>query len=235
MLYIERTCSVPYCFDGNYLKLSRDAAGSLKKRELYDPDNTLAAVINFETDPAGREYLSWDGIDGTSDSLPNQQLGYDGAGNLDTRAILKDAVAQTYLTTHYGFDELNRLKEIINPGSTAANTLFEYDSHDNRTRVTDDNSLETTFKYDDFGCRTERNSPDTGVTEYTCKANGLVDTVSNGNNITLTYQYDELNRLTQIQKNDTTPLITLTYDEPVEGQLQKGYLTSMEDKATSFL
>ena len=217
--------------DENYLKYSWDSTGNLEKREIYDPADTLTSAINYAADTAGRAYKTWNNID-SSLNLPSQEQGYDANGNQVTQKILKDAATQTILFASYDFDELDRLTGITNPGSATINTVLEYDAHDNQSRVIDDNSIETIFTYDDFGRRVTRTSADSGTTDYSYDESGNLLQQTDGNSTTLTHYYDDLNRLIRID-NDTATLITYGYDETVEGSLQNGFLTSMQDGSGS--
>ncbi|MCI5212225.1 MAG: RHS repeat protein [Candidatus Electrothrix sp. ATG2] len=124
---------------------------------------------------------------------------------------------------------MNRLSRVTDPGFSVPNTNFSYDAHDNRTSVTDSDGVETEFEYDDFGRRTSRYSPDSGWTFYTYLPNDLMKTREDADGIILTYEYDALNRLTLIKRNNGTALVSYGYDETVEGAEQKGRLTSMTD------
>ena len=176
-----------------------DAAGNLQDREVYDAEDTLKAALHYAADSAGRAWKTWNDIDAT-ETLPAEELLYDEAGNLKERKILRDAGMTTVLTTGYGYDELNRLSRVTDPGFSVPNTNFSYDAHDNRTSVTDSDGVETEFEYDDFGRRTSRYSPDSGWTFYTYLPNDLMKTREDADGIILTYEYDALNRLTEIKR-----------------------------------
>ncbi|MCI5212114.1 MAG: RHS repeat protein, partial [Candidatus Electrothrix sp. ATG2] len=196
--------------DGNYRKLTWDAVGNLQDREVYDAEETLKAALHYAADSAGRSWKTWNDIDAT-ETMPAEELLYDQAGNLKERKTLREAGTATVLTTGYGYDELNRLTGITDPGSAVANTIFGYDTHDNRISVTDSGNVETEFVYDDFGRRTSRISPDSGTTGYTYFPNDLIQTRTDADNITLTYQYDELGRRTGVTPQSGTAL-SYSYD-----------------------
>ncbi len=60
-----------------------------------------------------------------------------------------------------------------------------------------------------------------------CHPDNLVKSQTDADNSTLSYQYVDLNRLTQIRKNDQSVLVSFHYDETVDGWEQKGFACYM--------
>jgi len=151
--------------------------------------------------------------------------GYDSNGNQTTIA----APMSRNSTNQY--DELNRLKQITDPGN--GNTLFGYDANDNLLSVTDPRSLVTSYTYSGFGDLKTQGSPDTGTTTNTYDSGGNLKTSTDGRGAITTYTYDTLNRVkTVAYKLGTTTdqTITYTYDAGTNGA---GRLTGASDSGHS--
>ena len=143
-------------------------------------------------------------------------FGYDTKGNQTSIAApLSRNTAKLY-------DELNRLKQITDPGTGV--TLFGYDANDNLTSVTDPRSKVTSYTYNGFGDVTQQVSPDTGTTGNTYDSGGNLATTTDARSKTGTYSYDALNRVTSIAYPDLTT--SFTYDSGTNGA---GRLTGASD------
>lgn len=112
--------------------------------------------------------------------------------------------------TTYAYDELNRQTEVNDP--LEHRTTYEYDANGNRVGVTDANGNSTRYEYDSMGrfsAAVENYKPgfeadeETNIrTEYTYDENGNLLTITDGNGHVSSFEYDELNRLT----NESDPL-----------------------------
>jgi RHS repeat-associated protein len=97
--------------------------------------------------------------------------------------------------TDYQYNALNKLVRIDQKGGST-------DSGQWRTRL---------FQYNSLGQLTKETTPEASDTNYTYDGAGNVKTVQNGNG-TVTYTYDELNRVTQNAYSDNSAPSTYTYD-----------------------
>jgi RHS repeat-associated protein len=150
---------------------------------------------------------------------------YDAVGNLTK---ITDPRGQV---TEYVYDALSRRTQIKQPipftGSTRPQIGMSYDGQDQVKSVTDPRSLVTGYTTDGIGNTTTQASPDTGTTTQTFNAAGLVATRRDARNVTATYSYDALNRLTRIVYAGTgfsSLTDTYVYDQGANGI---GRLTSM--------
>jgi YD repeat-containing protein len=150
---------------------------------------------------------------------------YDAVGNLTK---ITDPRGQV---TEYVYDALSRRTQIKQPtpftGSTRPQIGMSYDGQDQVKSVTDPRSLVTGYTTDGIGNTTTQASPDTGTTTQTFNAAGLTATRRDARNVTATYSYDALNRLTRIIYAGTgfsSLTDTYVYDQGPNGI---GRLTSM--------
>jgi RHS repeat-associated protein len=160
--------------------------------------------------------------------------------NLGRLSTLKDAQGQTLFTATsydangqltastdaYGvkrglsYNLLGQLSELIedqngpDPGAANAKTSLSYNGYGQVTRATDPDNIATSYKIDGFGQATSIQSNDTGLTSHTYDAAGNLLTRTDARGIIATYNYDALNRITQIQYPDAAGNVTLAYDEP---------------------
>ena len=110
------------------------------------------------------------------------------------------------------------------PSTTMANsvpTLYTYDAANNLTQVVQ--GVQTrTFTYDGIGRRTSANTPEKGTENYYyttsqgsfCSGDpSKVCRIKDARNVTTTFTYDSMNRLTGKSYSDTTSPVTFSYDQ----------------------
>lgn len=116
-----------------------------------------------------------------------------------------------------------------------ARTKYDYDILGHLTVVTDgkpqipnvSNPNVTSITYDTLGRKKAISDPDMGAWSYTYYPNGLVKTSIDAKNQIITYDYDELNRVTRKHYQVGTDVV-FTYDDPASSN-SKGRLTKMTD------
>ena len=228
---------------------------------------TAAHLLDYVTDNAGNivdvSHDSRGNQTGTANKYPggtttrSETLTYDPRNYLDTRkqgfrlvtdlsfdatGRLTDELDPLSRNTHYDYDPLNRLKQVIDPQNGASfPTMYGYNVHDNLTSVQTPNGAGTSYVYDDLGNLRKEVSPDRGVTLYgydeagnmTCKADGRYATTSSTTceNVTnhWVYTHDALNRVTSIDYLETggTLDVVFNYDTRAGALVQKGRLRQM--------
>ncbi len=204
-----------------------EISGKPERMEIHDPDNQLQHFVEYAYEDTGN-------LDKTTQADGSiELLDYDAVGQL------KFKTNPLGIVTKYNYDALNRQKEMIENqydvvpdpanGTENTTTLYTYDSNDNLKTVTDAEDKVTTYTYDDFGRKTSRMAPDTGLTTYQYDLAGNLLSSTDSNGITTTYQYDELGRLTDIMFPDSTQNIAYRFDE--NGFI--GQLTTMVDSTGS--
>ncbi|HFD31364.1 MAG TPA: hypothetical protein ENJ28_01435 [Gammaproteobacteria bacterium] len=196
---------------GSHIHYTLDVLGNRKGTDIKDASGNLKRTSTAIYNQLGQLQQTIGAALQTTDYLL-----YDNNGNLKH---LKDAEGKN---TWLGYDALNRLETTTNELNDVSTTV--YDAQDNITRVTDFKGLVTSYKYDGLGNRTERNSPDTGITQYpSYDGNGNVLTMIDAQNQTTTYTYDALNRVSAIAYSDGSTASYL-YDT---GANAKGKLSSI--------
>ena len=179
----------------------------------YDPSSALTRTHTRIFNTLNQ---LWKDVNAAGTAAVTTVFGYDTKGNQTSIA------APLSRTTGKLYDELNRLKQITDPGT--GTTLFGYDANDNLTSVTDPRTKVTSYSYNGFGDLTQQASPDTGTTGKTYDSGGNLATTTDARSKTGTYSYDALNRVTSIAYPDLTT--TLTYDSGMNGT---GRLTGASD------
>jgi RHS repeat-associated protein len=93
-----------------------------------------------------------------------------------------------------------------------------------------------TFTYSSLSRLLTANNPESGLISYQYDNNGNLTTKTDARNITTTYNYDVLNRVTFRDYSDTTPDVTYTYDA-TNVPFSKGKLTKVSNaiSETSYL
>ncbi|GBR77663.1 putative Rhs family protein, partial [Candidatus Termititenax dinenymphae] len=187
----------------------------------------------FENDLLGRRTRKTQ-ADGTS-----EQFYYDANSNL-TKHINYEGKQ-----INYTYDGLNRIKREIYPDA-GYNISYTYDNGQNAlTRLTkvEDSSGTTEYKYNDLGLITEEkktfmvgSTPLTNQgTEYTTKYEydntGLLLSIEypqvHGQNVNVSYEYDDLDRIKSLKLNNNT-FLTNTYDN-VGRLTQKDYSNGVRE------
>ena len=143
----------------------------------------------------------------TGKTLPDGTLTesrtYDSNGNLHTVNHF-NGVSTTYI-----YDQLNRLLSRATPGETTVS--FTYTNTGKRHTMTDASGT-TTYTYDNMDRLTSKQTPE-GTLSYTYDAAGNLATMtsSNTHGVSVTYQYDTLNRLSAVVDNNLTGQNTTNY------------------------
>lgn len=203
---------------GNRTVYTLDAMGNRTAENTYDPTSALhrthTRVINTLNQ-------LWKDVNAAGTAAVTTTFGYDANGNQTTTA------APLARNTTNIYDELNRLKQITDPGTGV--TQFGYDANDNLTSVTDPRTLVTSYTYTGFGDLKTQASPDAGNTTSTYDSAGNLATSTDARSAVSTYAYDALNRVTSVvysQGGTTDQTINFTYDTGTNG---KGHLTGASD------
>ena len=129
-------------------------------------------------------------------------------------------------------DALGRLTGVTeDPAGQAHLTAYQYDALDNLTMVQQAGQTRS-FSYDSLSRLASAINPESGSVGYDYDGNGNLKhkTVVRG---TITYNYDELNRVISRSYTDGTPLVTLVYDAPAVTN-SKGRLTSVSSTVSSY-
>ncbi|MBS0398041.1 MAG: RHS repeat protein, partial [Proteobacteria bacterium] len=197
---------------GNKIHYTLDAMGNRTAENTYDPSNALHRTHSRVYNNVNQLYQDIN----AAGTAATTTLGYDPNGNQTTTA------APLSRNSTNAYDELNRLKQITDPGNGV--TQFGYDANDNLTQVTDPRSLVTSYTYTGFGDLKTQTSPDTGLTAHTFDSGGNLKTRTDARGALATYSYDALNRVTQVAYTDQT--ISFSYDAGTYG---KGRLTGAGD------
>lgn len=143
------------------------------------------SATTYSYDPEGNLEQIAGPVDGEVTTMT-----YDGAGRMRTRTI--EASPFDDLTTIYDYNGVGNVKQITRPTSHV--THYEYDEADRLERV-----------YDAEG----------EIAFYTRDANGNVLTHADGNGNAWTYEYDALDRMTEMQD----PLV----ESPIDGVVKFKY------------
>ena len=218
------------------------------EQNQYDSHGNLLRFTNAKGEPVART-----GYDAMSRPITRTNaLGnvhswtYDTVGNQLTRTDAKGE------ETEYAFDVLNRLTAIEYPDDSVAG--FTHDPAGNLLTATN-NAATLTFGYDEMhrvSAVTQSVLSVSSVVEYSHDYNGNRTGLTYPGNKTVTYTYDEANRLSGIQLSafslqpfsftydDANRLTGITYPNGVAatyGHDEAGRLTSLEyaDGATPFI
>jgi RHS repeat-associated protein len=198
---------------GNRVAYTLDAMGNRTATNAYDPSNALTLARTQVFNTLSELYQS---IGSAGTAAVTTTFGYDSNGN---QTSINAPVSRN---SSAGYDALNRLIQVTDPGSGV--TQLNYDTDDHLTAVVDPRSLNTTYAYNGFGDLIQQSSPDTGTTTRTYDSGGNLANSTDARSKTGSYTYDAQNRMTQIAYGDQT--LTFGYDQGTNGI---GHLTSAGD------
>ncbi len=143
----------------------------------------------------------------TAKTLPDATLTesrtYDNNGNLASVTHFNGTA------TTYAYDQLNRLLSRATPGE--ATVGFTYTATGKRQTMSDASGT-TTYSYDSMDRLSSKATPE-GTLSYTYDAAGNLAsmTSSNAHGVSVSYQYDSLNRLTAVEDSDLAGSNTTSY------------------------
>ena len=176
----------------------------------------------FVYDVRGRKTQEKDVLSDTEQYITS--LAYDETGNLVSRPDKENR------TTTYEYDELNRLKKVIDP--LGKETAYTYDDRYNLIALEDGNDHITTFEYDRNNRLVKETRPMGEETTYQYDGVGNLIQKIDAKNQKTEYQYDNAGRLVEIRYFDPgdhvnpVKVVSFTYDKV-------GNLKTYDDAATS--
>jgi RHS repeat-associated protein len=163
-------------------------------RTTYNALNSPASVTqDYSADSSGENLVT--------------ALTYDRLGNVSSTT---DPSGKVTTNTHDGFSRLT--EEVIDDGGIGISTAHTYDSVGNVLTVTDDLGNETGYGYDALKRKTGTTYADGTTTQDSFNASGNRDERVTQNGDTLTYAYDDVNRLSTLTFPDGDTQ-SFTYDE----------------------
>lgn len=213
---------------GRVSRYTYDDAGHMLSTQGPDPAVPAATAtydangnIKTSTDPAGRTIsYGYDLANQPSTAtgpLGAYTLGHDKSGNLTS---VKNPANQTITM---GYTAANLLTSINYPDATP-DVAYAYDTHGNRTSMTDGSGT-VTYAYDGFD-RLTTVTRGANTFTYAYDKLGLITDTSNPVGRDFAYGYDREGMLTSVTDTDTpTTLAGYTYDSagaPATGQLADG-------------
>ena len=171
---------------------------------LTDASGVVSTQYRQVFNALGQLYQSITAVQGTDAPTTYR---YDNNGNLLSETTPLNE------TTSYDYDALNRVlqaQEMVD--NTPVTTKYGYNAQGVNTTTQAANGATTTVTPNGFGQPETEASPDRGAVTDTYDSAGNVKTRKDARNITLTYSYDALNRLTQLTSPTAAESATYTYD-----------------------
>jgi RHS repeat-associated protein len=210
---------------GNRIDYTLDPAGNRTSETTFDPQNAVKRQLSRVYNQLGQLREQRDA------QLRAYVSEYDANGN-STASTDPLNVRSTQ-----SFDPLNRLQQSLQDvGGLNVSTGYRYDAQDRLTKVIDPKNLETNYTYNGLGDLTQLSSPDTGITSYTVDAAGNRLTQTDARGVTVTMQYDALNRLLRQSNSQDDEVIAYRYDGVDSKGIcpnwdtARGRLTQIEDR-----
>jgi|GEM_PF-663947 len=190
----DQTTTYDYYDNGN--RKSVIYPGGLKEEYEYYKNNLLMTLKNYKM------------VDGVQEEIDNYHYTYDAAHNQDTKTEIVNGIDKGKTTFIY--DELNRLKSVLEPSGKL--TEYGYDAAGNRKKeivsINGATKAESTYIYNEMNwlktvTKVEYNegNEEATITTFDYDKNGNQTGVSVNGVGTVTYGYDNLNRLTKTLKD----------------------------------
>ncbi|MBN8451448.1 MAG: RHS repeat protein, partial [Candidatus Accumulibacter sp.] len=188
---------------GNWIRYTLNAAGDRTGENVVDTSGTIRQTLSRTYDTLGRLQSQVDAYNHAT------TFEYDAEG-LPTRTT--DALQRKTDTTN---DPLGRTTlTVADVGGIAAQTHVQYDALDRVARVTDPKGLDTVYTYNGFDDLVQLESPDTGIATSDYDAAGNRTSATDARQVTVTTQYDVLNRPTSRDYPGTAEDVAYDYDTP---------------------
>ncbi|MHB8157220.1 MAG: RHS repeat-associated core domain-containing protein, partial [Desulfocucumaceae bacterium] len=153
------------------------------KYQLLSVRDELGNTVSYQYDENGNRITETDAASRTTGYT------YDAHGNLLT--VTDPAGHVTRMT----YDDRNNFLSLEN--SAGKRITYQYDLNNNLLSITDPMNKTTFFTYDTNSLLLSANRPDLGTTTYNYQ-NGLLKTVTDPENSTISYSYDGVGRVTGI-------------------------------------
>ncbi len=187
---------VDYSYDAaNQLtKVTQSPAPSTQTETIYGYDANGNPIVLQDANTHTTSNLFDLASELTQKTLPDGQLiesrTYDFNGNLATVTHFNN------VTTTYTYDQLNRLLSRATPGETTVS--FTYTATGKRHTMTDQSGT-TMYGYDSMDRLTSKQTPE-GTLSYAYDAAGNLQSMSSNyaHGVSVTYGYDDLNRLSTV-------------------------------------
>jgi RHS repeat-associated protein len=214
---------------GHSVQYNYDTANHLCSLVQANNPNTSSNTLNYSYDAIGN-LTTWSDQNGhlttqafdqlnravlktLPDGIRGESAAYDLNSNLTSLSKMKNNAVTS--TANYTYDSINRLvTETPDPSFGEPTVNFTY-TPDSLPATMTDGSGTTTYNYDALNRLTSKVTPE-GTLTYTYDGVGNVASVisSNANGISVSYTYDNLNRLSTVTDNRLTGsnVTTYTYD-----------------------
>ncbi len=208
---------------GDVLELVRDKNGNITQRNLKDSNGQLVKTAKFV-------YNLYDQIYQKIDSKENITTFWH-YKNGKISGISVPNVPKSGTTEGYGVNlDKQGHPKILHPNSSRNQAIkLDHNHVGILNSIIDQKDLKTSYKYNGFGERIERISPDTGTTTYGYDKAGNQIRIQNALGVTTQLKYDALNRLIQVirtpnpedKDNQKTEQTDYSWDSNKKGYLNQ--------------
>ncbi|MEZ5454410.1 MAG: RHS repeat-associated core domain-containing protein [Thiothrix sp.] len=189
---------------GEKLTYVLDNAGNRLSETLTDASGNVSTQQRQTFDTAGQLYQSISNIQGIDATTT---YSHDAGGNLETET------SPTSRVTTYGYDALERLKQIQTTlNGSPVITQYAYNGQGVPNQTIAPNNATTSQTTNGLGETTTETSPDQGTTTYAYDSAGNTQLATDARGQYSLYYYDALNRVTQVTMPTTGQNITYSYD-----------------------
>ena len=225
---------------------SQDNSAATYVDTTYDKLGRVASVSNpyyTQSDPSyGVTTFSYDALnrlEGTG-AITRPDANEVGVTYSSNCATTTDEASKARATCT---DALGRVTSVTeDPSGLDYSTTYTYDALNDLTGVAQGSNQTRTYGYDWLSRLTSASTPESATTTYAYASSGSlcsgdpseVCSRTNARGTTTTYAYDTLNRLTGKSYSDTTPPVTLSYDQTsvTIGSWSSGTLSNPKGRLT---
>lgn len=185
----------------------------------YDDNNNLREIKDAKNNITVYEYDDFDRLVKTIyPDTTYKEYTYDANSNMLTKLTRKGDLIQC------AYDTLNRLDTKTYPDASAVN--YAYDIASRLTSITDSNGV-ISYVYDALNRVTQCTNHDSRITGYEYDLVGNRTKLTYPDSSYITYEYDQLNRLTNIKDESAVNIVAYDYD-PLSRRSQMDYANSVQ-------